>query len=92
MQPPYSVKTLAARWGCSQDTVRAMIERGDLPSFRAGGKLLRISAGAVEAWENGGASTRSDDTGSDSSRGKRSSRGATQTARTAEDWASLPVK
>ena len=41
---PYSVKTLADRWGCSQDTIRAMIARGELPSFRLGGKLLRISA------------------------------------------------
>lgn len=90
--PPYSVKSLAERWGCSQDTVRAMIDRGDLPSFRTGAKLLRIAAGVVEAWESGGGNTRSEDTDSGSSRGKRSRSGKTRTATTDADLASLSMK
>ncbi|MGD9806456.1 MAG: excisionase family DNA-binding protein [Hyphomicrobiaceae bacterium] len=49
---PYSVKTLAERWGCSVDTIYDLIAKGRLPAFRAGGRLLRISARAVERWES----------------------------------------
>ena len=41
---------LAARWGVSENTVRAEIERGALRAFRIG-KLYRIKAGAVEEYE-----------------------------------------
>lgn len=90
---PYSVKTLAERWGCSVDTIYDLISRGDLPSFRAGGRLLRIAAGAVAEWESAGGNTRSDGTGSGNSMTKRSSSGRTRRGRnTAEDWASLNLK
>ena len=92
MTKPYSVKTLAERWECSEDTVRALITAGRLPAFRVGGKLLRISAEAVERWESAGENTRLADTGSGSSKARPSSRGATKPASTAEDWASLEVK
>ena len=47
---------IALRWQCSERHVRKMIDRGELPSFRLGGKLLRIRSEDVEAFEcqNGG--------------------------------------
>lgn len=75
-----TVQQLASRWSCSRDAVYALISSGQLPSFRAGGKLLRIKLGDIEAWESGGASTRSEDTGFSSSKdrplpsGERASR------------------
>jgi excisionase family DNA binding protein len=52
----YTPATLADKWGCSERHVRNMIDRGELPHFRLGGKLLRIRADIVEAYEcqNGG--------------------------------------
>lgn len=52
----YTPTTLAERWECSESHVRNMIAAGALPSFRLGGKLLRIRAEDVEAYEcrNGG--------------------------------------
>jgi excisionase family DNA binding protein len=42
---------LARRWQCSERTVRNLIAKGALPSFRLGGKLLRVSLAAVERFE-----------------------------------------
>jgi excisionase family DNA binding protein len=42
---------IAARWQCSPRHVRNMITRGELPSFRLGGKLQRVLASDVEAFE-----------------------------------------
>ena len=42
---------LARRWQCSERHVRNLIATGDLPAFRLGGKLLRISQAAVERFE-----------------------------------------
>lgn len=52
----YTPATLAKKWACSERHVRNMIDRGELPAFRLGGKLLRIRAEDVEAFEcqNGG--------------------------------------
>ncbi len=50
---PYSVKTLAERWGCSESHVRSMIAAGELKAFSIGGKLLRIAALEVERKEAG---------------------------------------
>jgi excisionase family DNA binding protein len=47
----YDPVTLAKRWDCHKDTVLALIKKGDLPSFRLGGKLLRIRAEEVERFE-----------------------------------------
>jgi len=45
--PPFSVETLAARWGISGKSIRHMIQRGEISAFRLGGKLLRIPAGST---------------------------------------------
>ncbi len=87
MSAVYSIKTLAERWGCDHKTVRRMLDRGALPSFRAGGKLVRIRGEDVEAWENAGGAIKSDHTGSDTSKARPSRSGKTRTATTAEDWA-----
>ena len=52
----YTPASLADRWECSERHVRNMIAAGELPAFRLGGKLLRIRAEDVEAFEcqNGG--------------------------------------
>ncbi|MEA3533248.1 helix-turn-helix domain-containing protein [Rhizobium sp. CC-YZS058] len=42
---------VAKRWGCSERHVRNLIESGKLPSFRLGGKLIRIRAVDVETVE-----------------------------------------
>lgn len=49
--PPYSPDSLACRWNCSADLVRAMCDRGDLASFRLGSRLIRIAAAEVERYE-----------------------------------------
>jgi excisionase family DNA binding protein len=48
---PFTPDTLAARWGCSSETIRQMIKAGRLPCFRAGRRLFRIPAAAVEEFE-----------------------------------------
>ncbi|PWL17438.1 hypothetical protein DKP76_11715 [Falsochrobactrum shanghaiense] len=47
----YTPTTLAKRWDCSERHIRNMIDRGELPAFRLGGKLLRIRGEDVEALE-----------------------------------------
>ncbi|MCV0393902.1 MAG: helix-turn-helix domain-containing protein [Rhizobiaceae bacterium] len=42
---------VAQMWQCSERLVRKMIDRGDLPAFRLGGKLLRIRPEDVETFE-----------------------------------------
>jgi excisionase family DNA binding protein len=42
---------VADRWGCSASHVRNLINRGDLPHFRLGGKLLRVPLRLLEEWE-----------------------------------------
>ncbi len=42
---------LAERWSCSEQHIRNMIDRGQLPSFKIGEKLLRIRREHVEAFE-----------------------------------------
>ena len=53
MTHPYSVATLAARWGCSDDVVRRLIAEGHLQSFRVG-DLIRVRAAEVERYECNG--------------------------------------
>lgn len=86
---PFTVATLADRWQCSADAIYWLIREKRLPAFRLGGKLLRIRAEDVTAWENAGASTPLADTGLASSTAKRSSAGRTKKALTAEDLASI---
>lgn len=47
---PYTLKTLAERWACSDETIRQMIISKALPAFRVG-NMLRIPAQAVEDYE-----------------------------------------
>ncbi|MGI3163922.1 helix-turn-helix domain-containing protein [Pseudooceanicola sp. 200-1SW] len=47
---PYSPDDLAARWGCSGETVRSMIRDGSLPAFRVG-RMYRIRPEVVEQHE-----------------------------------------
>ena len=42
----YTVTELARRWQCHQETIRRMIQRGDLKAFRVG-KQWRIPQEAV---------------------------------------------
>lgn len=48
--PPFSVRSLAARWGCSDGAVRNLIRNGTLSHFRIG-DLIRISAEEVARFE-----------------------------------------
>jgi excisionase family DNA binding protein len=86
---PFTVATLADRWQCSTAAIYWLIREKRLPAFRLGGKLLRIRAEDVVAWENAGASMQSGGTGLDSSTAKQSSAGRTKKALTAEDLASI---
>lgn len=50
-------KMVADRWMCSEQQVRKLIASGQLPHFKAGGKLIRLLKTEVEAYEwrtNGG--------------------------------------
>jgi len=51
MGSAFSVATLADHWGCSLDTVYAMVRSGQLRHFKVGGKLIRIRADEVERFE-----------------------------------------
>jgi excisionase family DNA binding protein len=47
---PFTLDTLAARWACSEGTIRKMIKRGELQAFRIG-ILFRIPADEVKRIE-----------------------------------------
>ncbi len=47
----FTPSMLADRWACSERHIRNMIDRGELPAFRLGGKLIRIRPEDVEAFE-----------------------------------------
>jgi excisionase family DNA binding protein len=49
----YSVSALAERWGVSTSAVYTLIKSGELPSFKLGDKLFRITHEAVEEYEAG---------------------------------------
>ena len=89
---PYSVATLAERWGCSRRHIYNLIERGELHIFRAGGTLRRISAAEVARWESAGDPTRSEVTDLDILTDRPSPPGATKTARTDLDLAERQAK
>lgn len=44
-------RMVADLWHCSERHVRNLIASGELPSFRLGGKLLRVRGEDVEAFE-----------------------------------------
>ena len=50
---PYTPETLAERWACSAETIRAMCRTGRLTCFRVG-KGYRIPYAVVEAHESAG--------------------------------------
>ena len=39
---PYSVSTLAARWGCSKRHITNMVKRGELTGFRIGRQMSQV--------------------------------------------------
>lgn len=47
---PFTVRTLAARWECSESLIRKLITKNELVSFRIG-RALRISADEVGRFE-----------------------------------------
>lgn len=49
---PYSAEELGERWGCSAQHIRDLVRTGRLRAFRAG-RLIRIPAAVVRAFENG---------------------------------------
>lgn len=51
MPAVFTPAMLADRWACSERHVRNMIDRGELPAFRLGDKLLRIRLSDVERFE-----------------------------------------
>lgn len=61
--PSLTVADLASRWQCGQSTVRSLIKRGELATFRIG-TLIRIKADEVERFEC--QTTRCSDFGEDS--------------------------
>lgn len=48
----YTPDTLAEHWKCSANLIRKMIQRGELAGVKYGGKLIRITAATVVAYEN----------------------------------------
>ena len=48
-------RALAERWACSDQHIRNLIRRGDLPAFQAG-RILRVPMTAIEAFESCGSS------------------------------------
>ncbi len=48
---PFTPKSLAERWLCSERHVRNLITTGQLPCFRLGGKLIRIKWKDVDDFE-----------------------------------------
>ncbi|MDX0911897.1 excisionase family DNA-binding protein [Sinorhizobium medicae] len=53
---PFSPKTLAEHWDCSERHVRNLIASGEIRAFRLGGKLLRIPWDEVDRFEREGGS------------------------------------
>lgn len=49
--PIYTVSALAAKWGVSTTFIYTMLQTGELSGFKLGGKLWRIRASEVEAYE-----------------------------------------
>jgi excisionase family DNA binding protein len=47
----FTPATLAEWWACSERHVRNLIDGGELPAFRLGGKLWRITPEAVRTFE-----------------------------------------
>ena len=49
--PIYTVPALAAKWGVSTTFIYGLLQSGELPGFKLGGKLWRIRSDDVEAYE-----------------------------------------
>lgn len=49
-EPPFTIRTLAQRWGCSEGAVRSVIRNGELGHFRVG-DLIRVPAEEVRGFE-----------------------------------------
>ena len=51
----YTPDTLAEHWKCSAALIRGMVQRGELAGVKYGGKLIRITATTVVAYEEANA-------------------------------------
>lgn len=51
----YTPDTLAEHWKCSASLIRRLIQRGELAGLKYGGKLIRITAATVVAYEEANA-------------------------------------
>jgi hypothetical protein len=51
---PFTPESLAERWGCSADQVRALCRRGRLDHFTIGKGMYRIPQAAAVAFEEAG--------------------------------------
>jgi len=49
---PYTPETLAERWQCSAPHIYRLLNSGQLPGFKLGGKLWRVRAEDVEEYES----------------------------------------
>lgn len=49
-EPPFTVRSLSERWGCSEGVVRSVIRLGKLGHFRVG-DLIRVPAEEVRRFE-----------------------------------------
>lgn len=49
-EPPFTVRSLSERWGCSEGVVRSVIRHGKLGHFRVG-DLIRVPAEEVRTFE-----------------------------------------
>lgn len=88
LERPYSIDTLAERWGCSPSHIRKMVAAGDLTAFGIGGKLVRIAAAEVARIESGNI-WKNQNTGSPGIGGSLQSRGTKAASDSAARWARL---
>lgn len=86
---PYSIATLAERWGCSDDVVRRLVSQGHLQSFRVGA-LIRVSAAEVERYECKGSALQ--DTGASLSLSSTTTKDDTAVRSTREMWRQRGLK
>ena len=86
---PFSVASLAERWGCHPDVVRRLIRAGALHSFRVGA-LIRVSRAEVERYECSGSG--SHDTGADLPLSSTMIQDATAERSTRELWRQRTLK
>jgi hypothetical protein len=53
MPETFTPKMLAARWCCSKEQVRRLIQTGEIPAFSVGSGRFRVTSAQVRRLENG---------------------------------------